>query len=890
MEHHADHLEMQRQEVKMLLNAENQDDHLITSNNVYSSLVYGKEKEEEEEKDVTLLQQVLEEDSDERATVDELLSKGLLQKEGRNYDYTEMISTNDRWEEPQLNSPSSDHSTAPYQCQYIDIWSGDGKKHRLNTARIIETSKRAPSQHWGDIPCSQHEEEENDSWEHDIQDNAAVISIRLPSSFTSSSNTEPETKRRQTIQGFGGSITEATSLNWRSLSPRAQNLVLQLFYDSRFGLGFTLGRVPINSCDFAVDNYNYDNVDGDFSMKKFDTALSHDLENGIIDMIQRAQSIVAQGGMYAGGTSYGERLKIVATPWSPPPWMKKPIPGVDKNNVSHASRMDGTATPECLKDGTGPESKYALSWANYFHSFLNAYKSHGIDIWAVTVQNAPVNVDAQWEGCAFSPSSEEEFIMHHLGPILRESYPDVNILVYDANREHAVEWMNYLWRDRNLDEKEENLGSDGDGDRINALDFMDGVAMQWYSDAKPSHMLDGALGTPNMHRVAEMAYFYQKRKEENMKKEEKEREKGLEEQETTKSYNLRHSSIDSTTTGIMDDNDSIMERMPILLDTEATHCSSTGYAIGDIDVSWYRAERNGHAILAQLAAGSNGWIEYNMVLDPIGGPNHVENFCDAPIVAVPHRAQSAVEFQLMPDFEHYQLKEGEVIMGEYETKFTLGSKMGYPPSYIDAGIVVQPMFYYTGHFSRYVRPGSTPLMALVGESPGGAMSRTFRPVGKTSPGGGNNNNAREGIEVTVWPCEGSTRQHWTMANEQLQTYRLNGYGEQLCVTLRDSVDVSLGGILLTDCKADDAASFTVVTEPKTDSDEADVVKFMTTKRRANECLGIEPLANGGGAYGPRGGAQAVLLPCDHESVSVSHDRSLLPFLHETRGMGCMLHV
>lgn len=157
-------------------------------------------------------------------------------------------------------------------------------------------------------------------------------------------------------------------------------------------------------------------------------------------------------------------------------------------------------------------------------------------------------------------------------------------------------------------------------------------------------------------------------------------------------------------------------------------------------------------------------------------------------------------------------------------------------------------------------------MALVGESPGGAMSRTFRPVGKTSPGGGNNNNAREGIEVTVWPCEGSTRQHWTMANEQLQTYRLNGYGEQLCVTLRDSVDVSLGGILLTDCKADDAASFTVVTEPKTDSDEADVVKFMTTKRRANECLGIEPLANGGGAYGPRGGAQAVLLPCDHESA------------------------
>ena len=45
----------------------------------------------------------------------------------------------------------------------------------------------------------------------------------------------------------------------------------------------------------------------------------------------------------------------------------------------------------------------------------------------------------------------------------------------------------------------------------------------------------------------------------------------------------------------------------------ACHCPTTGYAGGDIQVYWSRAERYAHTILSDLAAGSNGWVEWNLL-------------------------------------------------------------------------------------------------------------------------------------------------------------------------------------------------------------------------------------------------------------------------------------
>ena len=108
---------------------------------------------------------------------------------------------------------------------------------------------------------------------------------------------------------------------------------------------------------------------------------------------------------------------------------------------------------------------------------------------------------------------------------------------------------------------------------------LDGIGYHWYAGGM-DRLLDGGVGGPNMHRLRE------------------------------------------ETTGLV-------------LGTEGCHCPSTGYAGGELEVAWKRAERNAHAILADLGAGSAGSIEWNLILDKLGGPNHLGNVCDGPIVAIP---------------------------------------------------------------------------------------------------------------------------------------------------------------------------------------------------------------------------------------------------------------
>ncbi len=97
-----------------------------------------------------------------------------------------------------------------------------------------------------------------------------------------------------------------------------------------------------------------------------------------------------------------------------------------------------------------------------------------------------------------------------------------------------------------------------------ASKYIDGTAVHWYAGGVDRE-IDGAVGSPNMHRYV-----------------------GL----LNKPY-------------VKDDH--------IFLGSEACHCPSTGYAGGDLDIAWGRAERYAHTILSDLAAGSNGWVEWNLL-------------------------------------------------------------------------------------------------------------------------------------------------------------------------------------------------------------------------------------------------------------------------------------
>src|SRR5207248_6376079 len=81
------------------------------------------------------------------------------------------------------------------------------------------------------------------------------------------------TKRSQTIVGIGGALTDASAETFAKLPPAKQREVLDAYFDRDKGIGYTLGRTNIHSCDFSSASYTYVN-EGDKELKSF--SIDHD--------------------------------------------------------------------------------------------------------------------------------------------------------------------------------------------------------------------------------------------------------------------------------------------------------------------------------------------------------------------------------------------------------------------------------------------------------------------------------------------------------------------------------------------------------------------------------------------------------------------------------------
>mmetsp|Transcript_12085 Transcript_12085/g.33429 ORF Transcript_12085/g.33429 Transcript_12085/m.33429 type:complete len:863 (+) Transcript_12085:200-2788(+) len=694
-------------------------------------------------------------------------------------------------------------------CEY---WSANSILFQEGT----QTSMTQPSHQWANIACfpvTTAEESTNGDEAMFLRTKKPTNPLKVdnyaaPDAILQVNFSQLAFGDRPPIYGFGGAFTEASALNWKRLSEEGKEAVLELLF-GKSGLGYSIGRVHMNSCDFSVKSYSFDEVDGDFDLKHFDIGVHHDVESGMVEMAKRATSTCKE----AWGSSDGEDgesiqdngpgradgdLLLYASPWSPPAWMKNPT-WEDKEGATHAEKMTFSTLPTCLRDGVGKESPYAAAWALYFSKYISAYRDLGLDFWGVTVQNEP-EFPAPWEACAYTPFTETDFVANHLGPQLEKDHPDVKLLVFDHNKDHVNTWAHVLLN--------ETLG---------ARQYVDGIAYHWYAGGM-DRLLDGALGIPNMHRL-----------QDNLKK------------------------------------DNMGQQL--VLGSESCHCPTTGYAGGDISVIWARAERYAHTILADLAAGSNGWVEWNLLLDTIGGPNHLGNLCESTLLAAPHRAKDALsDMPPLPDFEKDK-PFGKVNIGDGRTREELNA-LGFPAEYLDVGVVVQPIFYYMGHISRYVRPGSYAVPGLI-TGGGGGNGRIFRPKDSTVMGGGENSLARNGIELTMWPCEGSTRQKFYWNFDPSQKILVHGHdwlGHPTESCIARFVDEELMGLRLTDCK-EDAGLFSVVPLPAPDDSRYHIVLLNHPWKTTPQCLMIEKLGNNGGANGPLGGAQVVVGECEDSDES-----------------------
>jgi len=348
--------------------------------------------------------------------------------------------------------------------------------------------------------------------------------------------------RFQTIAGFGGCFTEAAADTFYKLPAEVRAEVLRAYFDLSTGNGYNLCRTHINSCDFSLGNYAYDETPGDVELTHF--SIEHDRRQ-MIPMIKEA-AIVA-----------GQPLNLIASPWSPPAWMK----------TNGQMNQGGKLKPE-----------YRAVWANYYVRYVQEYKKEGLPIWGMSVQNEPAAVQA-WDSCIYTAEDERDFVRDYLGPALEKAGlgESIKLMIWDHNRDLLYERARVVYDDPL------------------AARYVWGAAFHWY------------VGD-NFENVQ-----------------------------------LTH--------------DAYPDKQ--LLFTEG--CAEGGPHLDE----WEVGERYGRSLLQDLSHWSAGWVDWNLLLDLQGGPNHKGNFCSAPIMA-------------------------DVDKG----------KLYYQNSY-----------YYLGQVSRFVRPGARRILS-----------------------------------------------------------------------------------------------------------------------------------------------------------------------------------
>jgi glucosylceramidase len=239
-------------------------------------------------------------------------------------------------------------------------------------------------------------------------------------------------KTFQTMLGIGGALTDASAETFYKLPKDKQQELMTAYYDPQKGIGYTLGRTNIQSCDFSSDVYSYV-AENDKSLKTF--SISHDLKYRV--------PFIKQAIATAGG-----HLTLFASPWSPPAWMK------DNNDVLHGGKL---------------KAEYDQSWADFYIKFIKAYQKEGIPIWGITVQNEPM-AKQKWESCMFTATEERDFVKNYLGPTMQKSGLNKKIIVWDHNRDQVYQRASTILEDKD------------------AAKYVWGVGYHWYETWTGSSM------------------------------------------------------------------------------------------------------------------------------------------------------------------------------------------------------------------------------------------------------------------------------------------------------------------------------------------------------------------------------------------------------------------
>ncbi|QXP78660.1 MULTISPECIES: glycoside hydrolase family 30 protein [Winogradskyella] len=247
-------------------------------------------------------------------------------------------------------------------------------------------------------------------------------------------------KEFQKYYGFGASFTESSAWNLATIPVESRKEVLTKLFSPTEGAGFTLTRTHINSSDYSNTHYTYVE-EGDEDLSTF--SINEDLKGFSGDENEQVNGIELVDPKYdlipmilEASSIPGADFKIIASPWSPPSWMK---------TGETAEMTNGTLLP-----------KYYGLWAEYMSKYVTAYKEQGITLWGLTPQNEPLHAkDAQWDSNGFTPEQGRDFLRDHLGPqLVKDGHLNLDdlesglrVLIYDHNKSTMNEYVAATYND-----------------------------------------------------------------------------------------------------------------------------------------------------------------------------------------------------------------------------------------------------------------------------------------------------------------------------------------------------------------------------------------------------------------------------------------------------------
>lgn len=238
-------------------------------------------------------------------------------------------------------------------------------------------------------------------------DQTKLLQQQATVSFGSNSGSNPSTvtinagTTYQTMDGFGYTLTEGSCEVISGMAATQQNQLLNDLYNPTTGLNANVVRISIAASDLSSSSYSYNETSGDVNMNNF--SLNGPDLTYLIPIIKKILLI-------------NPNIKILATPWSAPRWMKT-------NN----SWVGGSL-----------QAQYYAAYAKYFVKYFAAMQAQGISIWGITPQNEPENPNNE-PSMLMNSTEQKNFINQQLGPQMATAgYGNIKIIAFDHNCDNTA--------------------------------------------------------------------------------------------------------------------------------------------------------------------------------------------------------------------------------------------------------------------------------------------------------------------------------------------------------------------------------------------------------------------------------------------------------------------